>query len=959
MKKAVQIVFWLILLLSITKNYADLNDSINFITGLYNDGFYDLALKEILKIETSLDDEQYQIPIYLIKADILLKQGAYTEAQKIITLLNNKDLSPSLRANALITLAIIERRLGNNKESLALTQSYIEKFPDHNRRNDGFQLMSDIFIEENRFEEAESIYRELHRNNNSELTYINMIRLSLAKNDLSLAKEYLEDLNYRYPKSVASYQQGLLMICTYHESRAEYRSILELCPAQFDEHTLYTDDIILKKIIAHINLKNYDEAQSLIKELKEDSQNIDYYRALIHKEKGDDNQALTIFNRLSESGNTQNIRTMSFFNLVQIIAKNNTREADQLLKDFLVKNPDQDWEADVYYQLAYYEHQNNNYALAYEYVNKALLFNMDDVNRQLAYYLKGDLEFSLQDYEASSLTFETYMHLIPSTLKDEALFKLGLSFFFLNRLDQSSKYLVQLIQEYPNSDKVGIAYFYLGEKELHRNQVFAVQHYQRALSGGMDRPVVHLRLAYAEFLRNDFRAALDYLEFVPETSDYLYDKYLLWGNIYFAQRNYNQALEAYKIAEKNGKDRESVHLVWSRQAWTHYNLKNYDQATALYRRLAEESEDPGRYILSAANAAFNADNYIQALSLYKEYVDTFPDSPELTRAQAGLANSYFNLGQDDAAINTWMDLVNDRNSSVIVESSLKGLQTSYQRQQRLNMFSEFLNLSILRNEKDSFRILLYEYKANFEYEQKNYSSSISTLNQLFRTYPEKMEEQRLMIMLANNYTWANRLEEADKIYLELANKTNDPYIYYEWGHIKWAQTDYSAALTRFKRAANAGENEQYWLTLLEKMVERKDNEFMRYYNQFCGFASEYHQQLARFSLIDWLIGLRDFSEALSIAEELENSSQTQMKAKATMKQGEICFLQNRNDESLTHFLKIRYIFSSQTDLRWEAEFYIIKIYLRQGERQRARENFENIKPNLKPEQVDEFNRLWG
>jgi len=252
----------------------------------------------------------------------------------------------------------------------------------------------------------------------------------------------------------------------------------------------------------------------------------------------------------------------------------------------------------------------------------------------------------------------------------------------------------------------------------------------------------------------------------------------------------------------------------------------------------------------AAGAAFNAENFEQAITLYEEYIETFPQSNNLVRAQNGLANSFFNLAQYQPAINIWRDLIHDEQSPELIESALKGLQTSYQRTNGLAFFSEFLHLSILRSQDRDFQLMMYEYRAFFEYEQRNFNASVATINQLFRSFPEKEEDRRLMVLLANNFTWLNRFEEADRIYIDLSNRYNDPFIFHEWGHIKWAQGDFRAALIRFKRAADNSQNEQYWLTLLEKMIERNDDDFMRYYNQFIGFASTYHRTLAMLYLID-------------------------------------------------------------------------------------------------------------
>jgi tetratricopeptide (TPR) repeat protein len=214
-----------------------------------------------------------------------------------------------------------------------------------------------------------------------------------------------------------------------------------------------------------------------------------------------------------------------------------------------------------------------------------------------------------------------------------------------------------------------------------------------------------------------------------------------------------------------------------------------------------------------------------------------------------------------------------------------------------------------------------------------------------------------LILLANNYTWQSKYDEADKIYSDLAANINDPNIYYEWGHIKYAQGDVGAAITRFKRAADSSDDEQYWLVLLEKSAEQNDRDFRSYYQRFEQFASPYHKTLAKLYMIDYWVANQNYSEALADAEDILNSEQTQLRAKATYKKAEIYYHQGNYEDALSNFLRIRYIFNEYSELRWDAEFYIAKVYIAQGEKQRARTHFDSIRANMSQEQIDEFNAL--
>ncbi|MCL2065065.1 MAG: tetratricopeptide repeat protein [Candidatus Cloacimonetes bacterium] len=931
--------------------FGDLIEEALFISKLYEDGFYEIAMLEIAKIENKLENDRYSHQILAIKADILLQREDIVQARDILIRLNSLSLAPQLKAQVMFSLIVVEKTLDNYAEAHDLIQLFITRFPENDRIPTVYTILADIYFEQGNFIDAEAIYKNLHNNNRSPQTFLNLIKMDVENNKLFEAEILLKNMNETFPRDVIEAQQALLIILTAYETRAEYQNIIQLSK---EYNIIPANPITQKYIAANIQLKNFNDAEELLKDISSDNDSVDYYTALIHKERGEDHMALPLFRSLARRDIPDNMKTMSFFNMIQIIAKSNTQEAYDMLINFLLSNPDQEWEADILYQIAFIDYQNRNYERAYDYLQRALNFKLNEINYQRAIYLKGELEFLLGHYENSYRTFFNDYDNMPVVFKDEVVFKMGLNSFFLNLPDRADTHFNRLIADFPDSQKIGIAYFYLGEIALFRDPNQARSYYMQALSGDMDKAIINLRLAYVEYLRSNYTSALEFLNQVPDTDEYMFDKYLLQGVILIAQRNFNQALEAFRIAERSAVDQVSVEFIWARQALLHYNLQNYDTAMNIYRRLATQSETPGMFILSAASAAFNADNYYQAIELYTEFINDFPESDDIFRAKLGLANCYYNLGLYELAIEIWRELVNENISLDLVDTALKGLQDSYDKLNRQIQFNEFLHIVASQSQDRNFLIYLYEFKANLEYEQRNYSSSLATINQMLRQFPDKREDLKTMILLANNYTWLNRYEEADQIYIDLSTTHNDPFIYYEWGHIKYAQGDYVAAVRRFKRAVENNTNEQYWLTLLEKLLETKDNEFMMFYNQFVDFAPEYHQNLAMLYLIDWQIYTEDYEEALANANMLLSINNPQIRARTTFKIAEIYYILRQFDDAISNFLRIRYFFNEFSDIRWAAELYIAKIYVQQGDRERGRNHFESIRQNLTPEQIADF-----
>ncbi|MCK9328643.1 MAG: tetratricopeptide repeat protein [Candidatus Cloacimonetes bacterium] len=970
--------------------FANIDEDIHFIISLYQDSYYDYALREINKIESQIANNKNYDLIMMIKADLLTKNGDIDEALNILLSLYQKPLKPDLTAKIMYNLAEIYYKQNNFQNAIDLLQLYINQYPNNKDLISIQILLADIYNANKQYNEAISIYNDLlNDSTNNYLSKLEIQKIAGIYKNLSMA--YLKNNNINKaettynkmlsfsesnPQLWAVYSQEILLqLLEIFEQDKNYHKIIELCPNNFSFNTQYSDPCLFIKISATIKLKNFEIAEQLLSNITNDPLTSNYYRAIILKEKQEYNLALPMFELLSSPDtyqnldipipNSESIRTMSFFNLVQIIAETNPDSAKVLLNDFLIKNPNQDWEGDLFYQLAYLEYQSKKYDRAYNNILRALSLNLNPPNKFNALYLKAEIEFLLEKYEESQSSFLNNIDYFSQSLKEESYFKIGLSYYFQSKPESAKIFLNKLLTEFPHSQKIGVTYYYLGEIELHTNTNQAKSYFLQALKGNIDNNTIFLKIAYINYLNEEYNNALDELRKVPDKQEYLYNKHLLMANIYFALKQYNTALESYRIAEQNAKDQVSVEYIWAKQALTYYNLKYYDRATTIYQRLAKLSNtsdtslNADKFILSAANTSFNAENYEQALKLYQEYINSSTDSLNMSNAYMGLANSHFNLYQYDEAIKIWKAMINQDQSNTIILSSLKGLELCYQKLNNIPLFTEFINLSILNATNPNFITMLYEYKANFEYEQKNHTASISTINQLLKNYPNKNKDIDLMILLANNHTWLKEYEEADSIYVNLAISNSDPYIYYEWGHIKWAQNDITAAMKRYKRAVDNSNNPEYWINYLEKLLQTKDEEFIKYYNSFILTANDYHKTLAEVYLIEWNIYKKEYRNALELVSSIVNSEHTQFRAKATLLQGEIFLLMNNYDESLTSFLKIRYVFNEFSDIRWKAEYFICKIYYYQNEKNKALQLFENIKSNLSIEDIQDLENLLG
>lgn len=946
-------VILLLLLISSVTLFATEKEDLLFIKALYQNNHYQLALDEANAFLIHYPNSSLLSDIMLLKSKILMQKEDYQASELILKQLEQKALSPAMVAE--VTIAMAEVKYASKDYDLASSyiNDFLQKFPNHPEQQNAYYLLGNIENEKRNYDRADAYYLQSHAIKYDIRVDLKRIEMYLNQEKFDQADSLFLDLSKKSVNKSEIDFANLLMLKKY-EAIKDWQRIIQSVPDQIKAENKVLEEKIYLKSNALIEMKEYERAIDFLNQSGLTSERKEYFHALALLKLDQISEGLQKMSDLAESAKDFEVRSISFFQMISIQSQSNPEIAIEKLNQFLVEYPNQKWVADINYQIAFNYFRKKNFNDAITYLDRALSFGLNAEMEEKAKYLKGESLFLLFKKTDCVTLFSDFVQQYPqSQFKDEALFKLAVSLYQSALMDSSEIFFNQLISDFPNSNKVGMSNYYLGEIKLasaHYSQ--AKTYFESALSGNTDQGVIQLRLSYIEYLRKNYTGAKEAIKNVPEEEDYLFDKNLLRGNIAFAEKSYTEAINHYKKAEKNAPDQLSLEHLWSRQAWTYYRLKQYDQASRIYKQLSEQSSAPGKYMLSAASAAYNAEDYSQALSLYQQYLQENPGSKESYKAQGGIANAYFNLGNYQEAINQWEVLVDIAYPQVIIENSIQGIQWSYQYLNNKNEFVKWINEKIRKSSNNQLKVILYEFKIKFEYDQEEYRNSISSIQQLFKQFPDKKNDEHLQVMLANNYVWLKRYNSADSIYVNLVLKNNDPGTFYEWGHIKWAQQDTTGALKRYKKAADSSKQEDFWLTLLEKQVLAKDPDFDKYYTQFMSTANPYYQEQAKLILAQKKISLADYASAKELLISLDASDNPLIRVKALYQKAYISYLEKNLDLALKDFLRIRYVFTEYTDLRWDSEYYICMIYIEKESIEEARTLFEEIKDKIKSSQAD-------
>ncbi|HOD54122.1 MAG TPA: tetratricopeptide repeat protein [Candidatus Cloacimonadota bacterium] len=988
-------VFVILLMIIIYNLPATEKEDLFFIKALIQNKHFDMAWDECNQFKKKYPQSTLTDEITLNMAFIQMEKKNHHYADLLVNSINQRNLKPSQEAQWLL-LNITNTWYSINEENTSALQvgnsehtqlikfsetdllinanEFIQKFPNHPEISQIYFILGDIQLRKNNNKQAENYYNQGKNHNAKIQGNIKLLNLYLKNNQKNTADTlYQSIMADSLSKDEKNYT--ITLYIHYYEQQKDWQSIYTILDNYFKTQVIppfqklnnQEEFLAYQYANALIEINKPEKAVDFLNHIPGETDKSKYFKALAFIKLHQFAEGLDILNQLIENSQDSDIKSISLFQSIQIMSQNDINQAVEKLNDYLIKYPNQKWVGDIHYQIAFNLYKNRNYIDALSHANQALEFgsghpsqsqNQKDFEEK-ALFLKCEALFFLnKKQETIEIATHFRNQFAHSALMDEVIFKLALSLYQSSQQDSAAFFFKEITEKYPESSKKGMSLYYLGENELSKNHYNrAKTFFEQALQGNTDQGVLYLRLSYIEYALKNYQKAKEIIVNVPDEPDYLFDKNLLRGIIAFAEKSFTDALNFFMKAEKNVPDQVSLEHLWSRQAWTLYRLKRYDEATKIYKQLSEQSTAPGKYTLAAASAAYNAENYLQSLELYQQYLSEHPQSKEVYKALSGIANSQFNLANYPDAISTWEKMVDIQYPSSIIESAVQGIQWSYRQQNNKKEFIKWINEKIRKSTDKNLKITLYEYKIRFEYDQEEYSASISSIQQLFKQYPEMEKEEKFQILLANNYIWLKQFENADRIYVQLVVKNNDPQIFHEWGNIKWAQQDTLGAMKRYKKAADASKQENFWLVLLEKQMVANDKDFDKYYQTFMSFANSYYQELAKLILIDKYIKDNQFDNAIETINSLEKSDNPLIRVKTLFSKAVISFNKKDYDNAMKDFFRIRYVFTEYSDLRWNSEYYICKIFIEKGEVDQAKELFNQIKEKIKLEQSNELQSI--
>ncbi|MCS7054241.1 MAG: tetratricopeptide repeat protein [Ignavibacterium sp.] len=290
---------------------------------------------------------------------------------------------------------------------------------------------------------------------------------------------------------------------------------------------------------------------------------------------------------------------------------------------------------------------------------------VDEKYASAKYYLAKSL-LKLNRFDEAAIIFSFLSDNFHWTnYRSHSLFELGLIYYNLKDYNNSRSRMAQLLDDYPESEYVGSALYWIGESY--------------AAEGNIQDAILFFENAINDKRRNKF---LDY------------SIYSL-ANLYEKIGDYQSAVDYYDRLLTFHPNSELITSAQIRIGFCYFKLKDYQTAiielnNPTLLNIDEKSKIEVLYIL--AHSYFRIEDYKNAETKFSEIIENYPSSEFYREALYGLGWSYFQQKKYNDAFKVF-DFASNGNDSIAVKSFYwKGESKRYSGKddEALQIFKSFL-----------------------------------------------------------------------------------------------------------------------------------------------------------------------------------------------------------------------------------------------------------------------------
>ncbi len=618
--------------------------------------------------------------------------------------------------------------------------------------------------------------------------------------------------------------------------------------------------------------------------------------------------------------------------------------------------------ANIYYKQGKYD-ELIQYAATLK--TRTGIANINEISMLVAdaYYFKNDFKRATESYDK-------YLSENPEKAESAVLFRAGYANYSLGQNEKAVDYLNKSAAtkdsiSYYASYYLGILYLKQGDKLYAMNSFDYARHYpadkklteestfqfakvsydagkpdqaiselekfQVAYPTGVHITEVKELLAQAYVNGNNFHKAIEYIEALPNRSQYIDQAYqkatYLKGAELFNKDEYAEAVKYFNKSLEYPIEKNYVALAsfWNGEAYS--NGKKYEEAITNYQRVVSMGSTVDSEILlntryGLGYAHFNLKAYDKALFNFKDF--TNKGNKNTTNYADGLirlADCYYVSKQYDDALTYYNKAIaigsSDNDYVFLQTGSIYGIQRKYAEARK--QFS-----ALIQNyPKSQYRDEAMFQRAQFDIEQGNYQVAAEGLTQLIKEGANSNFLPYAYMRRAASYFNLAQYDKTIADYISVVNRFP--------GHPS-AQDALLPLQEALTLAGRSGEFEKYLTQFKTANPENKgieslefetgknfyfDQQYQKSINNLTSFKSAYPQsarlQEANYYIAESYYRLKNFDNALPIFTELSNDVNFNMGSRVIGRIAEIQFNQGKHDSALGSFHRLEKMASNKKE----------------------------------------------
>ena len=474
-------------------------------------------------------------------------------------------------------------------KSEILFQTYKKKFPeDKEYKKDIYSSLGELYAENEKYAEAEDVYKEYLKIEKDSITMNNLIAVLLKQNK---HEEMLKYLNAEEDTIENMYSKGLAYtgMHDYENASRIYKQIIN------QKENDYTEKSFRKLIEALFSLQKYKEvvkysSEYLKKDYKEnkieilDKKGLAYFRMKKYTE------AITVYEELK---NFPGVKDYAYFMLGEIYYNRKDHAKAKESYGYVNKNmPDSKYHRISLYWLINITFQNEEYKECEKYINSFLeKYQEGEYVEEIISYL-GDIYIAGNQVEKAAEAYEKLYNLSKDEATKENLCK-SLIKMYSGRKDYNNavKWLKRLKDSSFKHLWLGIIY------EKQGKQKSAVASYKKILNDEENGDKANYYLGSYYLRKKKYASARKYLEKIAdfEMSEYKDDALLKIGLSHEAENSHKRAISYFmkiKLLYENSPYQDIVTL---KIAENYEKMEDMDKSIEHYKEFFSKFENSKYY----------------------------------------------------------------------------------------------------------------------------------------------------------------------------------------------------------------------------------------------------------------------------------------------------------------------------------------------------------------------------